>query len=68
MGGATVKKLIIVSLILFTVAIVLPELRPLLLLGSFCATGGFMVGSQRKAVVDAELTQTRAARLELLKG
>ena len=62
------RKLIIVSLILFAVAIVLPELRPLLLVGSFCATGGFMVGSQRKAVVDAELMQARAVRLELLKG
>jgi len=63
-----VKKLIIVSLILFTVAIVLPELRPLLLVGAFCATGGFMVGSQRKTQADAELYANRAARLELLKG
>ena len=61
-------KLIIVSLILFTIAIVLPELRTLLLVGAFCATGGFMLGSQRKAVVDTELTQARTARLELLKG
>ncbi len=57
------RKLIIVSLILFTVAIVLPELRPLLLVGAFCATGGFMVGSQRKVASDSELDSTRAARL-----
>ena len=62
------RKLIIVSLIIFTVAIVMPELRPLLLVGSFCATGGFMVGSQRKAKVGAELTQARMARLKLAKG
>ena len=62
------RKLIIATLILFTVAIVLPELRPLLFVGVVCATGGFMVGSQRKAVVDTELTQARTARLELLKG
>lgn len=56
-------KLIIVSLILFTVAIVLPELRTLLLVGAVCATSGFMLGSQRKAVVDAELNSERTARL-----
>lgn len=62
------RKLLIVSLILFTIAVVLPELRPLLFVGSFCATGGFMVGSQRKAQADAELYANRTARLELLKG
>ena len=61
-------KLIIVSLILFIVAIVLPELRTLLLVGAVCATGGFMLGSQRKAVSDSELMQTRAARLAEAKG
>ena len=62
------RKLIITTLAIFTIAIVLPELRPLLLVGAFCATGGFMVGSQRKAVVDTELSSARTARLELLKG
>jgi len=67
------RNLIIVSLILFAVAIVLPELRPLLLVGCVCLLVGFMVGSQRKAADDSELKQARAARLrterfELLKG
>lgn len=62
------RNLIIVSLIIFTIAIVLPELRPLLLVGSFCALSGFMVGSRRKAVSDSELSSERTARLELSKG
>lgn len=61
-------KLIIAILILFTVAIVLPELRTLLLVGAVCATGGFMVGSQRKAVSDSELNSERTARLAEAKG
>lgn len=62
------RKLIITLTLLFAVAIVLPELRPMLLVGCVCALGGFMVGSQRKAAVDAELHTNRVARLELLKG
>ena len=62
------RNLIIVSLIIFTIAIVLPELRTLLLVGCVCWLAGFMVGSQRKVQADAELYANRAARLELLKG
>ena len=62
------RNLIIVSLIIFTIAIVLPELRTLLFVGSFCYLSGFMVGSQRKAAVDAKLTKARMARLAEAKG
>jgi len=62
------RNLIIVSLLLFTVAIIRPELRPLLLVGSVCALGGFMLGSQRKAASDSELTEARTARLAEVKG
>ena len=62
------RKLIIVSLIIYTAAIVLPELRPLLLVGVLCWVSGFMVGSRRKAVSDSELSSERTARLELSKG
>lgn len=62
------RKLIITTIIIAAIAIVAPELRALLFVGIVSALSGFMVGSQRKAVVDAELTQARAVRLELSKG
>jgi len=62
------RKLIITLALLFTIAIILPELRPLLLVGAFCLLVGFMVGSQRKAASDSELTQARTARLAEVKG
>ena len=62
------RTLIIVSLIIFTIAIVLPELRTLLFVGSFCYLSGFMVGSQRKTASDVELTRAHTARLTEAKG
>ncbi len=43
-------------------AMVLPELRPLLLVGVFSWFGGFVGGTQHRAKHDAELSQARQAR------
>ena len=51
-----------VGLVLFIAAMVLPELRPLLLVGAFCWFGGFVVGTQHRAKSDQELTAARLVR------
>ena len=54
-----------VALVLFIVAMIAPELRTVMLVGSFCAVGGFMVGSQQTAKHDAELHANRAERVSM---
>ena len=45
----------------FVMAMVAPELRPLLLVRVFCWFGGFVGGTQHRAKHDAVLSQARQA-------
>ena len=56
------RKLLMVGLVLFIAAMVLPELRPLLLVGAFCWFGGFVVGTQHTAKHTAALQANRLVR------
>jgi hypothetical protein len=61
------RNLIIVAAVIFTIAMLAPELRPLLLVGAFCTTGGFMVGSRQTAQHTAELHAARAERTPAIR-
>jgi len=55
-------KLLIVGVVLFIVALVLPELRTLMLVGGVGMMAGYMVGSQQTARHTAELHANRLER------
>lgn len=56
------SKAVVFLVVVFIVAVVVPELRSVLFIRLFCALGGFMMGSQRKTRHDAELHTNRAER------
>ena len=56
------NKLLLIGVAWLVLAMVLPELRPLLLVGAFYWFGGFVGGTQHRAKHDAELSQARQAR------
>ena len=58
-------KLLLIGVAWFVLAMVLPELRPLLLVGAFCWFGGFVVGTQHRAKHTAELHARRAERASM---
>ena len=55
-------KIAVLFVAWIVVAMVLPELRPLLVVGAFCWFGGFVGGTQHRAKHDAELKQARQTR------
>lgn len=57
------RKLIITLTLLFAVAIVLPELRPLLLVGCVCLFAGVLLGARYGGKHYVELMETRHERL-----
>jgi hypothetical protein len=61
-GGVKVGKITLLFVVLFVVALVLPELRSVLFIGGFCLVTGYMVGSQQTARHTAELHANRAER------
>lgn len=57
------RKLIITMALLFVVAIVLPELRPVLLVGCVCLFAGVLLGARYGSKHYVELMDTRHERL-----
>ena len=58
-------KVALIAAAWFVLAMVLPELRPLLLVAAFSAFGGFVVGTQHTAKHTAELRANRAERASM---
>ncbi len=58
-------KITLLFVVLFLVALVLPELRSTLFIGGFCVVTGYMLGAQHKARHDAELSATRAEHVSM---
>ena len=58
-------KLLLIGVAWFVVAILAPELRPVLVVGAFCWFGGFVVGTQHRAKHDAQLHANRAERVSM---
>ncbi len=56
------RKLIIIAILLFIAAIVAPELRPVLVVGSFCWFAGMLQGSRYGAKHYVNLMDARAER------
>ena len=55
-------KLWLIAAAWIVLALLAPELRPLLLVSSFCWFGGFVVGTQHRAKSDQELAAARLVR------
>ena len=58
-------KIAALFVVWFVVAIVAPELRPVLVVGAFCCFGGFVVGTQHTAKHTTELHTNRAERVSM---
>ncbi len=58
-------KITLLFVVLFVVALVLPELRSTLFISGFCLVTGFMIGTQHRAKHDADLHARRAERVSM---
>jgi hypothetical protein len=57
------RNLIIIAVTIFTIAIIAPELRPLLLVGSICIVAGYMLGARYGGKEYVKLMDARAERM-----
>ncbi len=59
------SKITLLFVVLFVVAMVLPELRSVMVVGGVGVMIGFIVGTQHKATADIELRHARSERVSM---